>query len=273
MSVKKKVKIHSFKKEIWRYYKMYGREMPWRHNPDPYAVLISEIMLQQTQVDRVRPKWEAFLKQFPDFSALAQASSADVIRAWQGLGYNRRALGLKRLAEIVVLDHQGKLPSDSVVLETLPGIGPATAGSLAAFAFNLPAPFIETNIRRVYIYFFFPRAKKVKDSDILKLVGETIDKKNPREWFYALMDHGAFLAKKVPNPNRKSKTYTKQSPFVGSRRQIRGALLRALSLSPMLSLEELSRATDFPVDTIAEVSRLLEKEGFLKEMPEGYTLV
>ena len=243
---------------------MYGREMPWRHNADPYKVLISEIMLQQTQVDRVRPKYEQFLKLFPDFEALAQSSVAEVSRAWQGLGYNRRALALRSLAQVVVDQYGGKLPQSAEELDALPGIGPATAGSLSAFAHNLPVPFIETNIRRVYIHFFFPRSKAVSDEKIMKLVDETLDRKRPRDWFYALMDYGTFLKTKVENPNRKSKHYTKQSRFEGSRRQVRGAVLRRVLAAPATHTT-LSQELGFSSERIDEVVRLLVDEGFLKQ--------
>ena len=175
-----------FQSLIWNHYKKHGREMPWRGEKSAYKVLVSEIMLQQTQVSRVLSKYPQFLKVFPSIESLAKASLSVVLRSWQGLGYNRRAKFLHQLAKEVVLRHEGKIPKDYEELIALPGIGKATAGSLSAFAFNIPVPFIETNIRRVYIHHFFADRNDVLDVEILKLVELTLDKANPREWYYAL---------------------------------------------------------------------------------------
>src|ERR1700728_3957745 len=148
--------IASFSKTMWDYYTRNGRNLPWREDVTPYGVVVSEIMLQQTQVTRVAAKFNPFLKKFPDFAALAKASTIEVLREWQGLGYNRRGLNLQRLAKIVTEKYGGKLPKMYEELLELPGIGPNTAGSIMAFAFNIPRAFIETNIRSVYIHFFFP---------------------------------------------------------------------------------------------------------------------
>ena len=150
------ITISAFRKEIWAYYRRAGRgDLPWRHTRDPYAILISEIMLQQTQVVRATEYYKKFLKRFPNFRSLARAKTGDVLAAWQGLGYNRRAMFFKRTAEIVVEQYGGRLPHTRAALESLPGIGRGTSGSLMAFAFNEPEIFIETNIRRVFIHFFF----------------------------------------------------------------------------------------------------------------------
>ncbi len=202
--------------------------MPWREDPNPYWVVVSEVMLQQTQVSRVQEKFPEFVGRFKDFLMLAQASPAEVITAWQGLGYNRRALNLHKLAKMVVEEYDGELPSDPTELIKLPGIGPGTAGSIAAFAYDQPVVFIETNIRRVFIHHFFSDQERIDDKQLLPLVKEALDRESPREWYYALMDYGTHLAKTVPNPNRRSKHHTIQSTFEGSDRQIRGAILRAL---------------------------------------------
>jgi A/G-specific adenine glycosylase len=193
-------------------------------------------MLQQTQVPRVIPKYREFIRRFPDFRVLARAPLADVLRAWQGLGYNRRALYLKRIAENVVQDYNGKLPRDPDILRTLPGIGTNTAGSIAAFAFNVPALFIETNIRRAFIHYFFPKRRLVQDATLLPLVQRSLVGQTPREWYSALMDYGAYLGEMLPktaNPNRRSKHYTRQAKFEGSIRQVRGAILKLLLRHPM----------------------------------------
>ncbi len=263
--------IQKFQSEIWNYYARHGRDLPWRKTKNPYRILVSEIMLQQTQVERVIPKHRSFLGAFPDFPALAGAPTADVLHAWQGLGYNRRALALKKLAAIVVKDYKGKLPNDADVLRMLPGIGPATAGAVRAFAFNLPSAFIETNIRRVFIHFFFNGRKNVRDKKILKLAERTMDVENPREWHWALMDYGAWLGSRASaakkeikeNPNRRSAHYTKQAPFAGSNRKLRGEVIRILLKKRACAEAELKKLTREPANRIREIILSLEKDGFV----------
>lgn len=202
--------------------------MPWRETQDPYRILVSEIMLQQTQVARVVEKYPRFIKAFPNFKALDKAQLAKVYGLWQGMGYNRRALALKKTAHIIVNDYNGALPQTNEELCALPGIGKATASSIMAFAFNLPAVFVETNIRTVFIHFFFKNGKKVADEEILPLVEMCLYKKNPRVWYWALMDYGTMLKKIGEDKNTRSKHYKKQSRFEGSRRQKRGKILKIL---------------------------------------------
>lgn len=216
-----------FKKLVYDFYKDNRRVFPWRQTTDPYAVLVSEIMLQQTQADRVVPQFTTFIKQFPNLEVLAAAPLSRVIAAWQGLGYNRRARMLHECAQKIIHIHAGYVPSDIDTLTALPGIGTYTAAAVRAFAFNLPAVVLDTNIRSVYIYYFFRHAKrKITDREIAPLVAIGMDTKNPREWYSALMDLGAFLKRVTSNPSKKSATYQMQSAFKGSSRQIRGALLR-----------------------------------------------
>lgn len=219
-------------------------------------------MLQQTQVERVIPYYERFIKTFPTFTALAQARTKDVLLLWQGLGYNRRALNLQKLAQVVVSKHEGKLPATFEGLDALPGIGKGTAGSLSAFVFNKPVPFIETNIRRVFIHHFFKNRQEVCDDEILKLVEKTLPARRAKEWYYALMDYGSHLGKKVENPNRKSAHYGRQSRFEGSNRQLRGAILRGFLNG--LSETELERLAGSKTK-LARVRGELEKEGFLSK--------
>ncbi|MDE4907388.1 A/G-specific adenine glycosylase [Methanogenium marinum] len=220
--------VSAFRKIIWQYYEANRREMAWRDTTDPYAIFVSEVMLQQTQVARVRAKYPEFMAAFPDFASLAAAPLEKVLRVWQGMGYNRRAKMLRDAAVMVMEEFGGCLPKTPEELVTLPGIGPATAASIAAFAYNAPVVFIETNIRRVFIHFFFPTEDKVHDDRIRPLVRQTLDWINPREWYYALMDYGAMAKQAVENPNRRSHGYTVQAAFDGSDRQIRGRVLRYL---------------------------------------------
>lgn len=226
--IKRQEKITSFQKEIWDYYRAHGRVFPWRRTKDPYKIMVSEMMLQQTQTSRVVEKYKQFLKLFPTVAALAQASRVEVLRVWQGLGYNRRALYLQQAATAITSKYRGKVPDDHDALISLSGIGPNTAGAIRAFAFNQSSVFIETNIRRVFIHFFFPRSKQVNDALIRRLVEQSVDQANPREWYWALMDYGVHLAAITENANRRSAHYSKQSPFENSLRQLRGKLIRLL---------------------------------------------
>ena len=256
--------------------------MPWRNVRDPYRIVVSEIMLQQTQVSRVMQKYGEFIKEFPNFKSLAKASQTHVLRAWQGLGYNRRAVALKRLSEIIVKEYKGKLPHDTASLQNLPGIGASTAGSIAAFAFNVPSAFIETNIRRVYIHFFFPRAKKVSDEDILRLVKKTVPKKNvhgawlqgvtSREWYYALMDYGAMLAKQVENPNKKSARYRIQPKFKGSNRELRGKIIKLLLQKKSIDFRTLRNHLKEPIRRVKTILALLCKEELIQEHTGRYSI-
>src|SRR5512135_3657963 len=196
--------IRSFRKTIYAYYDKHGRHLPWRRTRDPYRILVSEIMLQQTQVERVIEKYKEFLAAFPDFPSLAKAPLAKLLRNWSGMGYNRRALSLKSLAQKVVVEHQGRLPSDREMLLALPGIGRYTAGAVIAFAFNKPVVFMDTNIRRVYIHEFFHDQGDILDDEIMPLLEQTMDAGDPRKWYNALMDYGAMLKREQVNPNRRS---------------------------------------------------------------------
>lgn len=267
--------ITAFKKTVRAHYRRFGRmSLPWRHTRDPYAILVSEIMLQQTQVVRVEGYYGRFIKKFPDFRVLARARQSDVLAAWQGLGYNRRALFLKRAAEAVVAQHGGRLPCDRTALERLPGIGKGTSGSLMAFAFNKPEVFIETNIRRVFIHFFFPKRRKVTDAELTRYIRGSIDKKNPREWYWALMDYGAAMTavgattrgrKDRTNPNRRSAHYKKQSSFAGSDRELRGRILRS-TLSKKgnkMNVTELFETLAIPRERFIAIIENLKREGFI----------
>jgi A/G-specific adenine glycosylase len=229
-------------------------------------------MLQQTQVDRVREKYEKFLSRFPDVESLAGAAKEEVLTAWKGLGYNRRALALGKLARRVMEVHDGQIPRDVDALAALPGIGKATAGAVAAFAFNLPVVFVETNIRRVFIHHFFGDRDAVTDKEILPFVEMTLHRENPREWYYALMDYGAMLGRTTVNPNRKSARYRVQGPFRNSRRQLRGEIIRILLAEPGLTAEELAMKVDRRTEDLPAVLTALEKEGFVKERGGAYTI-
>jgi A/G-specific adenine glycosylase len=257
--------LAEFQAIVKNHYKVRGRKYPFRepvHYSDPYKVVVSEIMLQQTQADRVVEKYLAFIERFPDFSTLAIATTEDVLKSWIGLGYNRRALALKKIAEIVIEQYQGKVPESIEELEEFPSVGPNTAASIATFAYNIPVPFIETNVRAVYTFFFFHDKESTNDAAILDLVKRSIDNSNPREWYYALMDYGVLLKKTGRDPARKHVAKAKQKAFKGSNRQVRGNILKILLQAPS-SIDDLESALGIDKSSIESLVNQLETEGFL----------
>jgi A/G-specific adenine glycosylase len=255
--------VEAFRATIYDLYTNQPRQFPWRETANPYCIWVSEVMLQQTQAPRVVPKYEAFLNTFPSVQDLAQADILTLLSLWQGLGYNRRALALQRAASVVVTEYSGVFPSTTEQLLQLPGIGPYTASAILAFAYNIPTSFIETNIRRVFIHFFFPDQEEVHDKQIMPLIAQTLDMKQPRHWYYALMDYGAYLAQILPNPNRRSRHYAKQSKFVGSNRQVRGGVLREIINQGSGSKEQLMQRLDVSPERLEPVLAQLVLEGFL----------
>lgn len=255
--------IRTFRKKVYGYFSRHGRVLPWRTEYDPYHILVSEIMLQQTQVDRVIPKFDAFIKRFPDITTLARAHFSSVLKEWKGLGYNRRAVSLQESAKTIVSSHHVRVPDDPAILVQLPGIGPATAASIAAFAYNRPTLFLETNIRTVFIYHFLSEKKEVRDSDILPLAEAALDRVHARKWYSALMDYGTILKQRVGNLTRRSATYKTQSPFTGSRRQIRGQILEILLENRSLSSVQIAAILEKDHETIRQLLYDLTEEGML----------
>lgn len=256
------------------------RDLPWRNTRDPYAIWISEVMLQQTQVARVLTRWERFMRRFPTVDALASASSADVVEEWQGMGYNRRALALKRAADICAADFSGSLPVGVNELRSLPGIGEATAAGITAFSRDVPCVYIETNVRAVFIHEFFSHAERVSDKELRPLVEAACPETDVRGWYYALLDVGAHLKKTLVNPTRKATAYTRQSAFEGSRRQKRAWIVREVMATPGIAHDELHRRLD-AVEAKAGRDRVSDEEfdsivsalageGFFSEVDGGW---
>jgi len=265
--------IPAFQDLVLSKYRSSGRNFPWRETTDPYAILVSEIMLQQTQVGRVTEKFPQFIAAFPDFPTLAAAPLAEVLAQWQGMGYNRRAIALQKCARKVMEEFNGQLPDDPEILATFPGIGKATASSICTFAFNSPVVFIETNIRRVFIHCFFSDNEIVDDTAIRPLVEAALYRENPREWYNALMDYGTELKKSVPNPNRRSVHYTRQSAFEGSDRKIRGEIIRLLLSGKKLTEKALvSHIKEDPERTL-RILAALETEGFITRIGRSFSIV
>lgn len=264
--------VRTFREKVYRHYRAHGRDLPWRRTGDPYAILVSEIMLQQTQVERVAGKYGEFMARFPDPGTLARAPLRDVLAAWQGMGYNRRAIALREGAERILKVHGGEIPRTVAELMDLPGVGRATACAVAAFAFGLAAPFIETNIRRVFIHFFFPGRQDVKDAELMPLVERTMDRKSPRHWYYALMDYGVMLRREVENPNRRSAHYRRQPSFEGSTRQMRGRILKALISGGGMTEAGLAAGLGIDPSALRERLAALITEGFIRRRGRTYVV-
>lgn len=230
--------IIDFQNSVFRYLNFNRPEMPWRLTPTAYFVLVSEIMLQQTQVGRVIPKFETFIARFPDIQSLAAAPMSEVLTLWSGLGYNRRAKFLWQAARMVVQEYDGEIPHEEKELVKLPGIGPNTAGAVAAYAFEQPSIFIETNVRTVYLHHFFADSlERVDDRTLGELVALTLFREDPRQWYWALMDYGAFLKQTAGGWLTRSSHYRKQSPLRGSPREMRGRIIRALTVGTLTERE------------------------------------
>ncbi|MEX0649430.1 MAG: A/G-specific adenine glycosylase [Candidatus Andersenbacteria bacterium] len=271
--------IPVFQKIILEWYQKSKRDLPWRKTRNPYKILVSEIMLQQTQVSRVIPKYQQFLQEFPAPETLAKAPDSKLLTVWSGLGYWRRAKFLKATAQAITDKHNGVFPQTPEELIRLPGIGPYTAGAVACFAFNYPGAFIDTNIRRVYLHFFFPNKEEVPDKEILEIAQEAVWKENPRIWHWALFDYGA-TELRTKGINKRSKHYAKQSKFEGSFRSYRTAVVKKLLTSPD---HQLSRATvlDFLEDKLRqeeqdynpqEILKALQKDKLIKTSEKTISL-
>jgi A/G-specific adenine glycosylase len=267
--------ISVFQSTVWQYFHEKGRhDLPWRlpeqdGSLDPYKILVSELMLQQTQVPRVIPKFVAFTGAYSSFKSLATAPLGDVLRMWSGLGYNRRAKFLLQTAQIVARQHGGQLPKGHKDLVALPGIGNNTAGAIRAYAFNEPVVFIETNIRTVFIHHFFGDEPKVTDAQLTPLIEQTLPPTEVRNWYWALMDYGTNLKQTVGNLSRNSASYSKQSAFHGSRRKVRGEVLKLLTGGGQ-TLERLQ--TVVGDERLASVLEDLIREGFIELDGSHYRL-
>lgn len=272
--------IPQFQRLILDWGRQNRREMPWRDTRDPYRILVSEVMLQQTQVSRVLPKYEEFLHEFPNIEALAGASQARLLRVWQGLGYWNRAIRLRDAARMIVHEFGGVFPQDPATLRALPGIGPYTAGAIACFAFGSAEPFLDTNIRRVYLFFFFPGEDDVPDNRVMEIARQAVWTEEPREWGYALFDYGA-IELRDRTINRRSRHHSRQSAFEGSFRSYRTLALRHVLAQEDTSLSRAELEGFLAGRLSAEDSSYLPKDvldalindGLLKSSPEGRVYV
>jgi A/G-specific adenine glycosylase len=279
-----KTRLVAVRRAIRRWYRTNARDLPWRRTSDPYCILVSEIMLQQTQVDRVIPKYRAFLARFPTLRALANAPLADVLRTWSGLGYNGRAKRLWECAQVIVAQHASRVPPDTGVLRSLPGLGRYTASAVASFAFGKREAVVDVNVRRVLSRTLLGR-ESIDESAAWSLAERALPRVNAGGWSQALMDVGARFCRPAPDcgacparhtcafVTRKNVTAVVRKPksnerFVGSRRYYRGRILRALTGAHSLRLRTLGEqvkdgfaTTDLPWLRALLID--LEREGLI----------
>lgn len=263
-------------RDLKSFYRTQKRDLPWRRTRDPYKILVSEIMLQQTQVERVIPFYERFIKEFPTPKDLAKAPLSKVLLLWSGLGYNRRAKHLQEAAKILCKAGVSRggvgvpfiSPERGTPATHLPGVGPYTLRAVATFAYNKREVFLETNIRTVFIHYLFRSRRHldslIPDSEILPKVEEALEKSHmqPQDFYWALMDYGSYLKRQGIKLNIRSKHYTKQSKFKGSHRELRGKILRALLERPQ-TMDTLIDITDRAYTDVARVVASLSSEGMI----------
>ncbi|MBI3273703.1 MAG: A/G-specific adenine glycosylase [Candidatus Colwellbacteria bacterium] len=267
-----------FQKFILDWYRRNNRDyLPWRvtsaRKVSPYEIFVSEIMLQQTQVARVLEKYSQFLKAFPTIHHLARAPLGNVLRVWQGMGYNRRARYLKEAAKKIVERYHGVIPSDSALLRALPGVGPYTAGAIACFAYNKPVVFLDTNIRKVLINKFRHGENCVAvydDKELLQIAEKILYQKNPRRWHYALMDYGAVTLAKKKGLLKRVKSYHKQPRFAGSTRYWRSQIMKYLLQYDHASKDELQAFV--PSGEIKPLLSSLAKDGLVETSDDLYRI-
>jgi A/G-specific adenine glycosylase len=261
--------IDAFRRKVWLFYKRHGQRFPFRRTPDPYRIAVSEFMLQQTQIARVLPKYDAWITRWPNWEALAGASPRELLAAWSGLGYNRRALHLGNLARAVVDQYGGQLPTDPEILETLPGVGRYTARAVIIFAFNKPLVAIDTNIRRVIMHeFHLPPA--TSDDDLERLARRLVPKRRSRDWHNALMDYARMT---LPRRAASLRAEKRPSAFEGSSRQLRGRIVKRLLRIHRMTLEHLAAELDRAEDEVRQAALALQKDGLVRVGRRFVTLV
>jgi A/G-specific adenine glycosylase len=263
----------AFLQTILGFYEGHGRQFIWRETSDPYRILLSEVMLQQTQTSRVIPKYELFLSLWPTLKDLAGVALDELLYHWKGLGYNRRALNLRRSA-IASREWDWNLPTKQTELLSLPGVGKATAAAIGAFSYRERTIYLETNIRRVLLHCFYPDQEGVKDKELELLLGRLVQLvEDPKAWYYALMDFGVLLKHLLPNANTRSAHYTKQAKFENSNRQIRGQLIHLLSDTGAKEQQQVTTLlSHFEEERVLYCLGQLEKEGFVEETEGTYRI-
>jgi A/G-specific adenine glycosylase len=274
------------------WYEPRRRAYPWRRTSDPYRIWVSEVMLQQTQVARVIPAYRRFVRRFPTVRALGEAPLSDVISAWDGLGYNRRAVALSGAAKAVVETHDGLLPSDQAALRALPGVGPCTAAAVASIAFDLPVAAVDTNVRRIVARARFgTEPHGVPSAALAREAERWVPVTDPGAWNQALMDLGREVCRPRPrcgecplartcrsvgrDPAPRSArakdpgpvSGRRQAPFEGSSRQVRGAVVRTLRGRRRCTVGDLVRGTGLPLERVVAAVVALRSDGLVSAGP------
>ncbi len=255
----KKEEIAAFRRKIWRFYRRYSRDLPFRKTDDPYKIAVAEIMLQQTQVERVIDKYLAWISRWPSWKDLATASRRELLTAWSGLGYNRRAVYLNKMARIICRDYDGRLPETPEELRRLPGIGPYTSRAILIFAFNKNLITIDTNIRRVLIH-ELDLSPEISSSKLEEIASRLLPRGRARDWHNALMDYSRLA---LPKSLAAIPPVSKQSPFEGSLRQIRGEIIRRLTTHRRVALTTIAGALDRDIEDVRRAAQSLAVEGIV----------
>lgn len=250
---------HSFQKKVLDFYVKRGRTLPWRQTTDPYNIWVSEVMLQQTQVERVLPYYSSWLEKFPTVEALARGESSEVLRLWSGLGYNSRALRMRQCAKEIIQRFSGEFPRSEADLRSLPGIGPYTARAILSFAHNEEVPVIDTNIRRIFIY-VFSLPEKIPEGELESIARSLIPKGRSRDWHNALMDYGAL---ELTSRKTGIKPRSQQSVFKGSDREVRGWVLKQLVRGERLRSSEVSKR--FPEKETTKIISEMAAQGLIRK--------
>lgn len=258
----------AFQHKILVWYEQNKRDLPWRHTTNPYRIMVSEIMLQQTQVDRVIPKYEAFLKAFPNIWDLAEAPTSQVLELWSGLGYNGRAIRLQEAAKIICKRYSGQVPKNRDALLDLPGIGPYTANAILSFACNLPYPCMDTNIRRIILH-ELKLSEKTSAEHLYAIAESLIPEGLSRDWHNALMDYGSSM---LTTKATGIKPLTTQSKFFHSRRWYRGQILKLLVKEKELTIKELAQRLEKSSEEIEDIAKELEKNKLIARKKEKIML-
>ena len=264
-------RIVSFQHKIFSWWTTHKRDLPWRHTRDPYRIMISEVMLQQTQVLRVLPKYREFIERFPTVVDLAKATSADVLRIWKGMGYNRRALYLHRTAKIICDQYNGHFPINYELLTTLPGLGTYTARAILVFAFKQEVPLVDTNIRQIITHFFF-NDQPQKESVIEEVARQLVPSGKSWEWHQALMDYGALRLARARSGSLIKASRRTSVPFKDSNRFFRGRIIDRLREG---DIRESKLASEFKKkygksdDFLKSILQELEADGLISRSKAG----
>lgn len=252
--------VRAFRRKIFSFYRTHRRDLPFRNTTEPYEITVSELMLQQTQVERVVEKYLAWVERWPDWHSLAAADRKSVLAAWQGLGYNRRAVFLHTMARTIVTDYSGVMPHDEAALRRLPGIGPYTARAIRIFAFGRQDAAIDTNIRRVLIH-ELKLPLDISPADLEAVARSVLPRGRARDWHYALMDYSRLA---LPRSATRVRPLSRQSRFDGSLRQIRGEIVRRLSTARSVRLETIARDLGRTIDDVRRAAAGLERDGLVQ---------